>query len=75
MEHKNVWKDVWLLKYIIEEVKRQEEKEKLPVIRMEIDYELLTLYDALKENDKVQIIKSKEKLKVLRRKLIDLLEI
>lgn len=63
------------MKYIIEEVKRQEEKEKLPVIRMEIDYELLTLYDALKENDKVQIIKSKEKLKVLRRKLIDLLEI
>ncbi|WP_010097929.1 hypothetical protein [Ornithinibacillus scapharcae] len=62
------------MKYIIEEVKRQEEKEKIPVIRMEIDYELLTLADALKENDKVQIIKSKEKLTVLRRKLLDLLE-
>lgn len=62
------------MKYIIEEVKRQEEKEKIPVIRMEIDYELLTLSDALKVNDTVQIIKSKEKLKVLRQKLLDLLE-
>ncbi|MFS0672303.1 hypothetical protein [Ornithinibacillus sp. 179-J 7C1 HS] len=62
------------LKYILEEVRKQEEKEKIPVLRMEIDYELLTLYDALQANDKVQIIKSKEKLKLLRDKLIELLD-
>ncbi|WP_047982940.1 hypothetical protein [Ornithinibacillus californiensis] len=60
------------MKYILEEVRRQEEKEKIPVVRMEIDYELLTLYDALQEQDSVQIIKSKERLKQLRMKLLEL---
>jgi hypothetical protein len=60
------------LKYILEEVRRQEEKEKIPVVKMEIDYELLTLYDALQEQDRVQIIKSKERLKHLRMKLLEL---
>jgi hypothetical protein len=65
---------VEFLKYILEEVRKNEEKEKIPVIRMEIDYELLTLYDALQADDKVQIIKSKEKLKLLRKKLLSLLD-
>jgi hypothetical protein len=60
------------LKYILEEVRRLEEKEKLPVLRMEIDYELLTLYDALQANDNVQVIKSKERLKLLRKQLMNL---
>ncbi len=71
---KSVRKDVEILKYILEEVRKNEEKEKIPVIRMEIDYELLTLYDALQADDKVQIIKSKEKLKLLRKKLLSLLD-
>ncbi len=71
---KSVRKDVEFLKYILEEVRKNEEKEKIPVIRMEIDYELLTLYDALQAEDKVQIIKSKEKLKLLRKKLLSLLD-
>ncbi|WP_306345292.1 hypothetical protein [Ornithinibacillus bavariensis] len=58
------------LKYLLEEVRRLEEKERLPVLRMEIDYELLTLYDALQANDTVQIIKSKERLKTLRKQLM-----
>ncbi|MBC5635829.1 hypothetical protein H8S33_03215 [Ornithinibacillus sp. BX22] len=62
------------MKYILEEVRRLEEKEKIPIIKMEIDYELLTLYDALQENDKVQIIKSKERLKQLRENLLELLD-
>ncbi|GGA83545.1 hypothetical protein GCM10008025_28340 [Ornithinibacillus halotolerans] len=62
------------MKYILEEVRRQEEKEKIPVIKMEIDYELLTLYDAMQEQDNVQMIKSKERLKQLRQKLLELLD-
>ncbi|GIO26018.1 MAG TPA: hypothetical protein DCO80_15085 [Ornithinibacillus sp.] len=58
------------MKYLLEEVRRLEEKERLPVLRMEIDYELLTLYDALQANDTVQIIKSKERLKTLRKQLM-----
>lgn len=57
------------MKFVMEEFKREELKEKQPVIRMEIDYELLTLYDALQINDVVQIIRSKERLKQLHQQL------
>lgn len=58
------------LKYVMETLRRMEAMEKLPVIRMEIDYELLTLYEAMEANDSVQIIKSKERLKQLRNQLL-----
>ncbi|MFD1038733.1 hypothetical protein ACFQ3N_10075 [Virgibacillus byunsanensis] len=58
------------MKYVIEALRRQEAKEKLPVIRMEIDYELVTLHDALQVDDKVEIIKSKERLEQLRLQLL-----
>lgn len=54
------------LKYVMEVIRRQEAEKRLPVIKMEIDYELVTLHDALQVNDKVQIIKSKERLNQLR---------
>lgn len=57
------------LKYVMEAIRRKEAQEKLPVIRMEIDYELVTLHDALKANDNVQIIKAKERLEQLRLQL------
>ncbi|MFD1360204.1 hypothetical protein [Lentibacillus salinarum] len=60
------------MKYVIEDLRKQKNHERLPVIRMEIDYELMTLYDAMQANDHVQIIKSKEKLKQLRLRLLDL---
>ncbi|TQS75696.1 hypothetical protein DX933_05330 [Ornithinibacillus gellani] len=58
------------MKYVMEALRQKELQEKLPVIRMEIDYELLTLYDALQENDTVMIIKTKERLEGLRKQLI-----
>lgn len=58
------------MKYVMEMLRKKELQEKLPVIRMEIDYELATLYDALKANDTVQIIKTKERLEQLRRQLL-----
>ncbi|TMN23450.1 hypothetical protein FH966_11555 [Lentibacillus cibarius] len=62
------------MKYVVENLRRQADKNKLPVIRIEIDYELMTLYDAIQANDRVQIIKSKERLKTLRLQLLDLQE-
>ncbi len=56
----------------MEALRRKEAQEKLPVIRMEIDYELVTLYDAMKSEDTVGIIKSKERLKQLRRQLMEI---
>jgi len=57
---------VEILKYIIEDLRQDEVLKELPVIRMEIDYELATLYDALQNDDKVEIIKAKERLEQLR---------
>ncbi|MBY7143768.1 hypothetical protein KFZ56_12070 [Virgibacillus sp. NKC19-3] len=57
------------MKYVMEAIRRKEAQEKLPVIRMEIDYELVTLHDALKANDNVEIIKAKERLEQLRLQL------
>ncbi|MFD2760585.1 hypothetical protein [Lentibacillus juripiscarius] len=62
------------MKYVMEDLRRKADKSKLPVIRIEIDYELMTLYDAIQANDSVQIIKSKEKLKALRARLLQLQE-
>lgn len=56
----------------MEIIKREEAKEKLPVIKMEIDYELMTLYDAIQEDDQVQIIKSKERLTFLAKQLMEI---
>lgn len=60
------------LKYVMEAIRLKEDRQRLPVIRMEIDYELATLYEAMKESNKVQIIKSKERLNHLRLELLKL---
>ncbi|MDY0396251.1 hypothetical protein ACFSMW_03125 [Virgibacillus halophilus] len=62
------------MKYVMETIRRKEQQEKLPVIRMEIDYELMCLYDAMQEKDKVKIIKAKEKLKHLSKQLYQIEE-
>ncbi|MEK4301978.1 hypothetical protein MKY30_21720 [Oceanobacillus sp. FSL W8-0428] len=53
------------MKYVMEALRRKEAEERLPVIKLEIDYELATLYEAMQGEDTVQIIKSKERLKQL----------
>ncbi|RDW18429.1 hypothetical protein CWR48_12720 [Oceanobacillus arenosus] len=60
------------MKYVMEALKRKEAEEKLPVIRMEIDYELVTLYDAMQEKDKLQIIKTKDRLEALRIQMLEI---
>ncbi|WP_067725778.1 hypothetical protein [Oceanobacillus damuensis] len=60
------------MKYVMEALRRKEAQEKLPVIRMEIDYELATLFDAMQDNDKVLIIKTKERLVELRKQLLQM---
>lgn len=58
------------MKYMMEAIWREEAKKQLPAIRLEIDYELVTLYDALQIDDRIQIIRSKEKLEQLRVQLM-----
>ncbi|MGN1401856.1 MAG: hypothetical protein ACI4XL_10170 [Bacillus sp. (in: firmicutes)] len=51
---------------------RQYEKKRTAVLRLEMDYELATLYDAMKDNDFQQKKKSKQKLERIRRELMKL---
>ena len=53
-------------------IERQEAKQKLPIIRMEIDYELMGLYDAMQEKNKTEIIKIKEKLQSLHNQFVEI---
>lgn len=55
-------------------IRKNDAQEKLPVLRLEIDYELVTLHDALQANDKVEIIKSKERLESLRQQWMKLID-
>jgi len=57
------------MKFVLEQVKQKENRQMISVIRMEIDYELVTLYDAMQANDKLEIVKTKSKLSYLVNKL------
>lgn len=59
----------------MEIIHHQAAKEKLPVIQMEIDYELLTLHDALREKNQLEIKQSKDRLKRLRLEWLQLKKI
>ncbi len=52
--------------------KRDFEKERKAVLRLEMDYELLTLFDAMMEKNEIQKAKSKEKLEKIRTELLRL---
>lgn len=62
------------MKYVMEALRRKEAEERLPVIKLEIDYELATLYEAMQNEDTVQIIKSKERLKQLSNQWVSLMD-
>ena len=39
------------MKQVIEAFRRQDAEQRIPVLRLEIDYELSTLFDAIQAND------------------------
>ncbi|MGJ9383931.1 hypothetical protein CR203_02165 [Salipaludibacillus neizhouensis] len=51
---------------VIQTLKRRDGEKRIPVLKLEIDYELLTLYDAMQLKEQDQIDDSKEKLEKLR---------
>lgn len=52
-------------------LRKRDNEKKVPVIRMEIDYQLMTLFDAIQAKDKAQMKLSKEKLENLRKEFVD----
>ncbi|SDP29428.1 hypothetical protein SAMN05216565_102236 [Litchfieldia salsa] len=52
--------------------KRNDGEKRIAVLRLELDYELATLYDAMKENDDQKKRRCKQKLERLRQEMLHL---
>ena len=59
---------------VIAALKRRDAEERIPVLRLELDYELATLYDAMQNRNKEQMQRSKAQLRLLRKEML-LLEV
>ncbi|MFJ5963550.1 hypothetical protein [Bacillus sp. NPDC093026] len=55
------------MKQIVKHGYRQEKKNRIVVWRLEVDYELSTLHEAIEQKDDIQIERSKRKLERLRK--------
>ncbi len=51
---------------VIQTLKRRDGEKRIPVLKLEIDYELQTLFDAIQANEEEQVMDSKVKLDSLR---------
>ncbi|WP_416151086.1 hypothetical protein ACM26V_09020 [Salipaludibacillus sp. HK11] len=51
---------------VIQTLKRRDGEKRIPVLKLEIDYELQTLFDAIQANEQDQIINCKTRLDTLR---------
>ncbi|KAB2337361.1 hypothetical protein F7731_07045 [Cytobacillus depressus] len=61
------------MKKLVNTVKNQVvEKERTAVLRLELDYELATLFDAMNENNEDLKLKSKQRLEKIRQELLRL---
>ncbi|PAD39943.1 hypothetical protein [Terribacillus sp. 7520-G] len=54
---------------VMEALRKREAEEKVPAIRLEIDYYLVTLHDAMQEDDDKAVRETKEKLRLLSEQL------
>ncbi|RYL95445.1 hypothetical protein EWI07_02795 [Sporolactobacillus sp. THM7-4] len=62
------------MKQVIQTLNRRDAEKRIPVVRMEIDSELMALHQALLRKDAKAIKKCKKKLEELRREML-LLEV
>lgn len=61
------------MKQLMNSMKKKDlERERTAVLRMEMDYELATLFEAMNENNEKKKTKSKERLEKIRVELLSL---
>lgn len=60
------------MKQVIQTLKRTDAEQRIPVVRLEIDYELATLHDAMVREDTVEIKACKERLEKFRKEMLRL---
>lgn len=58
------------MEQVIQVFKRDDAEKRIPVLRMEIDYELLDLHDAMLDEDLTKIEKCKQSLIALRKEML-----
>lgn len=51
---------------VIQTLKRRDGEKRIPVLKLEIDYELQTLFDAIQANEQDEVSDCKAKLDILR---------
>lgn len=51
---------------VIQTLKRRDGEKRIPVLKLEIDYELQTLFDAIQANEQDEVSDCKVKLDILR---------
>lgn len=56
----------------METLKRKDAEKRIPALRLEIDYELVTLHDAMMDKDKEAIEQCKARLRTLRQEMLRL---
>lgn len=60
------------MKQVVKPWKKKKEENQMAVLKIEIDYELVTLFDAMAENNTEMINRSKVKLEKLRTEMLGL---
>lgn len=60
------------MRQVIQTLNRKDAEKRIPVLRLEIDYELATLHDAMVNEDQKEIAACKERLEKLRQELFRL---
>ena len=60
------------MKQVIEAFKRKDAEKRIPVLRLEIDYEWATLFDAMASQDDATVQASKHRLEKYRQELLRL---
>jgi hypothetical protein len=60
------------MKQVIQTLKRTDAEKRIPVLRLEIDYELVTLHDAMVNKNVEEMKQSKLRLEKLRQELLRL---
>lgn len=58
------------MEQVIQALKRTDAEKRIPVLRMEIDYELSNLHEAILDEDLVRIEQCKRKLSELRKEML-----
>jgi len=60
------------MKQVVSALKLSDQEKRIAVLRLELDYELATLYEAINENDESKKNECKQKLEKIRQEIMKL---